>query len=169
MIEEKKKNKAEESSQDKEKIKRELKRCKQERDDYLAGWRRARADFLNYKKEEEEKIFRLVDYKFRDLVLKVLPVLDEMDKAVENLPSDLEKNQWALGIIQIRKKFEDMLAKEAVERMEALGEEFDPELHEAVEMISDKNKKSGTIIEVVRHGYFLKGGLLRPARVKVIK
>jgi molecular chaperone GrpE len=61
------------------------------------------------------------------------------------------------------------MAQEGVERMAVLGKEFDPNFHEALEMVIDKSNKSGVIIEVVRDGYLFKGRVLRPARVKVVK
>lgn len=166
-MEQEKKDKKESSSHNKDK--EILKQCQQERDDYLAGWKRARADFLNYKKEEEEKIAQLIDYKFRDLILTVLPLMDELDKAAEHLPADLKENHWATGVLQIKEKFEKTLAKEGIQRMEVLGKQFNPKLHNAVEMVKDGKKEPGTIVEVVREGYLLNGSPLRVANVKVAK
>lgn len=168
-MEKDKKNKKEETVQEKNKAAEKLEECRKEKEDYLSGWKRARADFLNYKKEEEERIAQAIDYKFRDILLKMLSVLDELDKAEEHIPSDLKNNNWVAGVSQIKKKIETTLVQEGVERMTVLGKEFNPNFHEAMEMVADKKNKSGTIVEVVRDGYLFKGRVLRPARVKVVK
>jgi molecular chaperone GrpE len=166
---EKDKKDKEKAVQEKSNTAKKLEECRKEREDYLSGWKRARADFLNYKKGEEERIAQAIDYKFRELLLKMLSVLDELDKAEEHIPDDLKDNNWVAGVSQIKKKIEATMAQEGVERMTVLGKEFNPNFHEALEMTIDKDNKSGIIIEVVRDGYLFKGDVLRPARVKVVK
>lgn len=122
-------------------------------EEYLNGWKRERADFLNYKKEEMERIGQLVKYANEELILKLLPVLDNMCLAAGHIKDE--------GVTQIKKQLEDFLAKEGIEPIEVMGRKFDPAKMEAVEGEGD------TVAEEVQKGYTLHGRVIRPAKVKV--
>lgn len=133
----------------------ELEELKKKCEEYLNGWKRERADFLNYKKEEMERIGQLVKYANEELILKLLPVLDNMCLAAEHIKDE--------GVMQIKKQFEDFLAKEGIEPIKTIGEKFDPATMEAVE------GEGETVAEEVQRGYTLHGKVIRPAKVKVEK
>ncbi len=147
----------------------ELEECIKLRDEYLAGWQRCKADFLNYKKEEAERMEVVVDYAKRKLLLDILLIFDAFDKAQENLPEDLTDNQWGDGFLQIKKQFDDVLKQEGILEIKALGEQFNPEWHEAIEQVEAVNEESGRVVEVLQKGYTIDGKLLRAAKVKVNK
>lgn len=150
-------------------LKKELKQCRKERDDYLAGWQRARADFLNYKKEEAGRTERILDYANEELILKILPILDNIYLAEKEIPKDLKNNKWVEGILQIRNYFQDFLRNQGVEEIKSIGEKFNPNFHEVVETVEKEDKDSGVIVEEIQKGYKLKGKLIRAAKVKVSK
>ena len=138
-----------------EKIKKELEEAKVKGEEYLNGWKRERADFLNYKKEEMERISDLAKYANEEIILKLLPVLDNLCLAVKHVSDP--------GILQIKKQLEDFLQKEGIEAIKTVGEKFDPNTMEAVEGAGE------TVTEEVQRGYTLHGKLIRPAKVKVAK
>lgn len=132
-------------------------------EEYLNGWKRERADFLNYKKEEMERIGQLVKYANEEIILNLLPVLDNICLAESHIKDE--------GIAQIKKQFLDMLKKEGVEPIEVLGKAFDPNTMEAVgEAASAESfgeSKGETVFEEVQRGYTMHGKLIRPAKVKI--
>jgi len=142
--------------------------CQKKRDEYLAGWQRSRADFLNYKKEEAERIKELFKYVNEGLVLKILPILDNFEQAQKEIPQE-KKDQFLDGLLNIKNQLKDFLRKQGVEEIKALGEKFDPNFHEVAEEVETKDKESGIIIEEVKKGYKLNGRVIRPAKVKISK
>jgi len=168
-----------------EELKKKLEECQKLKEEYLAGWQRARADFLNYKKEEIERIEEILKYGGEEFILKILPILDNFDLAEKKLPEDLKNNDNIKGLLQIKTQILDFLRIQGVEEIKTIGEKFDPNFHEAVEQVEEsklssspsafareieaKDKDSGIIVEEVQKGYKINGRLLRPAKVKVVK
>ncbi len=165
-------------AKEKEKLS-ELEECQKKAEEYLAGWQRSRADLLNYKKEEMERIGQLLGYAIEELILKFLPILDNFEIAEKKLPEDLKKDENVKGLLLIKNQILDFLKSQGVEEIESVGEKFDANLHEAVEeaepaQISSKIEagreiESGVIIEEIQKGYKINGRLLRPAKVKIVK
>ncbi len=164
-----------------EELRKELEQCFKEKDEYLAGWQRARADFLNYRKEETERIGEILKYANLDLILKILPILDNFDLAArQNFPSENLSGQEKKiidGFFQIKIQILDFLKNQGIEEIKTIGEKFDPSFHEVIEEVSVenlaeaevKNKESGIIVEEIQKCYTLHGRVVRPARVKVVK
>jgi len=146
-----------------------LEKCEKEKKEYLEGWKRERADFLNYKKDEIERIEGLIKYANEELILKFLPILDNLEIAEKNISENLKENEEVKGLLQIKAQILDFLKSQGLSEIKALGELFDPYFHEAIEEIEDKEKDSGIIIEEVRKGYLLNNKVLRPSRVKIVK
>lgn len=147
--------------------KNELRALQLKCEEYLNGWKRERADFLNYKKEEMERIGNLVKYANEEIILKLLPILDNICLAEKHLP---ENKEFTDGFLQIKKQLSDFLAKEGIEPIEVLGKQFDPNLMESVgeaEIATSDVAISGTVAEEVQRGYTLHGKLIRPAKVKI--
>ncbi len=134
---------------------KEVEELKQKCEEYLNGWKRERADFINYKKEEIERINQLVKYANEEIILKLLPVLDNLCLAANHVKDE--------GVAQIKKQLEDFLKKEGIEAIETMGKPFDPSTMEAVEGDGD------TVTEEVQRGYTLHEKLIRPAKVKITK
>ena len=149
--------------------KNKLEECEKKKEEYLAGWQRARADFLNYKKEEMQRIGALVGMSQAEIILKLLPILDNFDIIEEKLSDDLKNNPEVKGILQIKTQIQDFLKKYGIEEIKSLGKKFDPNFHEVVEQIEIKEKESGIIIEETQKGYTLQGKIIRAAKVKVAK
>ena len=145
-----------------------LQECEKLRDEYLSGWQRSKADFLNYKKEEVERVEAITGYVRSKMILNALSIFDAMEKAKEHISVDLEKSEWFEGFLQIEKQFNDFLKQEGVEEIKAIGEQFNPELHEAIEQV-DADGESGMVVEVLQKGYTINEKLLRPAKVRVSK
>lgn len=145
------------------KIKNQLKQCQKEKQEYLKGWQKERAEFINYRKEEEKSL----EDKENALKMKVLsdflPILDNFERAEKETPKDLKNNNWTKGIINIKEQVRNFLKKEGVEEIKE-EEIFNPEIHEAVAVGEGKEDE---ILEIFQKGYFLNGKVLRPAKVKV--
>ena len=139
--------------------------------EYLENWKRERAALLNYKKEELERMKKVVKFANEELILNVLDILDNIYIAEKELPKELENNQWAEGILKIKNQILDFLKKQGVEEIEALGKKFNPCFHEAsafIEASTDK-EKAETIIEEIKKGYLLHGKVIRPSKIKIAK
>jgi len=166
---EEKQSSFEEEKKKKEELEKKLIECQKLRDEYLAGWQRSRADFLNYKKEELKRIAEVAEFTKRELVLKILEILDNLERAIEQVSEKEKDSEWTKGIIQIREQFRKFLSEEKVEEIKAEGERFNPDFHEAVDEIEVSGKESGYIVDVLEKGYLLNGQVLRPAKVRVSK
>ena len=134
----------------------ELEVCKKQAEEYLNNWKRERADFINYKKDEAKRMEEFVKYANESMILEILDVVDDLDLAAKQ-----EKGGEAAK--QIIKKTEDLLKKYGVERIKTDGK-FNPELHEAVSI-----EPGGEKMEEVRAGYMMYGKVIRPTRIKIIK
>jgi len=135
--------------------------------EYLEGWKRERAEFENYKKDEAERIGKRDIYAKRLFLLKLLPILDSFDLALKSTPEDAKKSEWFVGYSYIQKQFEDFLQSEGIEMIETKEREFNPLLHEAIEIEGEGDKMM--IKEELSRGYKIGEFVLRPARVKVEK
>jgi len=144
-------------------LKKDLQDAKAKCEEYLNGWKRERADFLNYKKDEMERIGQLVKYSNEELILKIIPILDNIYLAETHVPEELKNHQWLKGFEAIKNQLSDFLRKEGIEVIETLGKPFDPNTMEAVEGDGE------TVSEEVQRGYTLHGKIIRVAKVKVSK
>ena len=159
----------EEKKETVESLQKKVEACEKVKKEYLAGWQRARADFLNYKKEEMERIGEILKYAGEELVLKILPVLDNFEKAEKEIPKEKKEDNCIEGLLKIKIQLHDFLKNMNVEEIKSVGKKFDPNFHEAVEEIEQKDKEPGIIIEETQKGYLMNGNLLRPAKVKVAR
>lgn len=131
-----------------------------------AGWQRTQADFQNFRRQTETDRQKLIRSASANVIEQLFPVLDNFQLAAKHIPAELENNNWAIGIKQIEKQLESVLAEEGLQKIESLGREFDPALHEAIEHISS-DKPEGEVVEEILAGYKLDDTVLRPAKVKV--
>ena len=136
--------------------------------EYLNGWKRAKADFINYKKRQEEAIAMFRKYAREDFILEFLPIIDHFNEAVKHLPENGNQSEWIRGIVAIKTQLDGILKNHGVQEMKTVGEKFSPEFHEAVEAV-ESEKESGIILEELRRGYILNGKVIRAAKVKVAK
>jgi len=147
----------------------ELTQLRAQADEYLDGWQRARAEFANYKKRIERDQEEARGRAAADLLAKILPVEDDLRRAVRERPEAEGYPHWADGIDLIQRKLAALLEAEGVEVIPADGVAFDPALHEAVTYEPSNDHKEGEIIEVIQQGYRLGERVLRPARVRVAR
>lgn len=144
----------------------ELEKCKKERDEYLAGWQRAKADFINYKKDEMSRLEALARYGTEELMKEFITVLDNFDLGLRALEKagPVEK-----GVYMIRAQMEDILKKHGVLRIEIKpGDKFDPSISEAVAVV-ESDVPEGAVVEEIEPGWRLYDKILRPSRVKISK
>jgi molecular chaperone GrpE len=145
-------------------LKKELIDVKARAQEYLEGWQRGQADFVNYKKRLEQDKIDAVKYANAGLILKIIPVLDDFERAVDHVPAELAEAPWVGGINGIARKLESVLESFGVSRIKAQGEFFDPSQHEAV---GSAPGAEGMVVRELAKGYKLNDRVLRPARVVV--
>lgn len=144
----------------------ELEQLRNKAAENLEGWQRSVAEFQNYKKRlERDRETERADMK-SSIFKKVLPVLDDLDRALLNRHAD---DAWANGIELIQRKLRSTLESEGVQRIEAERAAFDPIFHEAVTHEDSADVPSGHVIEVLQNGYTLEDKVIRPAMVRVAK
>ena len=124
-------------------------------EEYLNNWKRERADFLNYKKDESRRVEEFVKYANEDLVLEMMELVDDLEIVAKEAPG--------IGLEHVVKKFSELFKKYGMERISIDGQ-FNPALHEAVDI-----EKEGTKMVEVRAGYTMHGKVIRSARVKLTK
>ncbi len=137
-------------------------------DEYLDHLKRLKADFDNFRKREMLYRQNFVKTATRDFVVKILPILDDMEKALaEGKRQDLENDPFYQGVELIYKKFVTLLEKEGVKQLVTEGQKFDPKYHEAVTIVSTPGKEDYEVVEELRKGYLFNEEVIRPAQVKV--
>ena len=147
-----------------ESLKRQLDEAQAKAAEYKDGWVRSQAEFQNYKKRlDRDNELMYVSMK-GDIIKRVLPALDDLERALQNRPAD---NAWANGIELIARKLQNMLESEGIKRIQAEGLEFDPNFHEAISHEPADGVSSGYVIAVVQNGYMLGERVIRPALVRV--
>jgi molecular chaperone GrpE len=132
--------------------------------EYKDGWARSQAEFQNYKKRIERDNELMYAGMKGDIIKKVLPALDDLERALQNRPAE---DAWANGIELIARKLQNLLESEGVKRIEANGAAFDPNFHEAISHEPSEDVESGHVIAVVQNGYILGERVIRPALVRV--
>jgi len=140
---------------------------KNEVEELKAMFARAQADFINYRRRNEDDRANFVRQAHADIIEQILPVLDNFSRAAEHVPEVLKEDGWVIGIKSIEKQLEKIMEDNGLEKIETKAREFDPNIHEAIGQISDPNKKNHEIISEELAGYYLNGKLLRPAKVIV--
>ena len=145
----------------------ELVEFKQKVEEYLNNWKRERADFINYKKEEAERMVNLMKYGKEDIILEILPILDNIYLAEKSIPKHIEEDNWIKGFKMIQKQLEDFLKQKGIEEIETVGKQFNPETMEAIQ--EEDGDEPGKVKEELQKGYIMDGKVLRPAKVRVTK
>ena len=160
--------------QDEEKIKEdvvieeetELNKLEKQAKEYLDGWKRCQADFENYKKMQIESQREFVKYAGQNIVLQIIPVLDNFHMSTEHIPKDQKDGGWVVGIMHIQKQLENVLTENGVEEISAKeGDKFDPVIHEAMQ--SKEEAKGDKIKKVMMKGYKMGDKIIRPVKVIV--
>lgn len=137
--------------------------------EYLDGWQRARAEFANYKKRVERDLKDNYQNATGDVLKSLLPVMDDFDRATINVPDDLLGHPWVSGIEMIHRKMSKVLDDFGATVIDPVGEEFDPNLHEAIGQDADSDMDSGHVTVTMQKGYMVGDRVLRPALVRVAR
>jgi molecular chaperone GrpE len=133
-----------------------------------ADLKRVQADFLNYKRRTDADRGEMITMAKQVVITELLPVLDNISRALTHLPEDLADNDWAKGVAQVGKQAEDTLRNLGVERIETVGQPFDPNLHEAISM-EDGEGETEIVTEELQSGYRIGDRVIRHAMVKVAR
>jgi molecular chaperone GrpE len=155
--------------QEYEALRSELETWQANANEYLDGWQRSRAEFANYKKRVDRELAQAYQNAAGNIFKRYLEVLDDLERALKNRPQDGDGAAWAEGIELVYRKFASILEAEGVKVMQAQGQTFDPNLHEAISQEENSEYESGQIIEVIKQGYLLGDRVLRPALVRIAR
>jgi molecular chaperone GrpE len=152
-------------------LRSELDQALAKSNEYLTGWQRERAEFINYKKRIEREQSQGGQNAFGNAIRRYLDIADDLARALKDKNRPLEGNGavWAEGIDLIHKKMIAAFEADGVKIIDARGKFFDPNLHEAISHEDSQEHESGQIIDVVQPGYMLGDKVIRPARVRVAR
>ncbi|MEA3335187.1 MAG: nucleotide exchange factor GrpE [Chloroflexota bacterium] len=145
----------------------EYKEAVKARDEWEDKYLRAAAEYANAKRRSEIRAENEIWASRERVLTNILPVLDDFERAFAALPEEVRESSWADGFGLIQRKLQGVLEREGVTRIEAEGQPFDPNLHQAVMMVDDADNESDTVLEVLQQGYMLGDRVLRPTMVKV--
>lgn len=141
--------------------------ARKEAAEFKEGWLRERADFNNYKKRVEGQMKDLRDSAAVEAMLTLLPIIDDFERAMANVPPELKDHAWMNGVGGIHRKFQKTLEEKGVTVLDPVGEVFDPNRHEAVSTEASSEVESGHVIATLQKGYVRGDRVLRPAIVKI--
>lgn len=151
---------------DVESLKRALEEEAAKAKEYLAGWQRAQADFQNLKRRNEQEKEEVRKFSNAMLILQLLSVLDDFERAFSSLPAGLAQVTWVDGVRLVYRKLQAVLESNGLSEIQAVGQPFDPNCHEAVH---HHEGEEGMVLEEVQRGYRLHGRVIRPTLVVVGK
>ncbi|MBE9524030.1 MAG: nucleotide exchange factor GrpE [Chloroflexi bacterium] len=135
--------------------------------EYLDGWQRSRAELTNYRKRVERDRIQNRKNIAGDILRRYLPVVDDLERALNDRPGDENGALWAEGVELIYRKMLNVLESEGVTTMNPEGETFNPNFHEAIMQTESDEYECDQIVEVLQRGYMIGERVLRPAVVKI--
>ncbi|HEX7540865.1 MAG TPA: nucleotide exchange factor GrpE [Anaerolineales bacterium] len=145
-------------------LEKQLTEAQSQAAEYKDGWQRSVADFQNYRRRVDAEKAETYQNAVGNIIKRYLPILDDLERALSARPTDLA---WVDGIELIYRKLQSILEAEGLKRIEAEGQMFDPNFHEAILQEPSEDHESGQIISVVQNGYMLGEQVIRPAQVRV--
>lgn len=137
-------------------------------EEYLSGWKRAKADYENLKKESGQSAAQSYGLAIASVISQLLPIYDHFKMALSHVPPEAKEQDWVKGFGHIKEEVSSFFKKFDVKETLSVGEKFNPELHEAVSY-EESGQPEGTVIKELKAGYTMAGQLLSPARVVVAK
>jgi len=141
-----------------------LKAAEEQAREYLSKWQRAQADYINYKRRVEQERSDFARQAGADIILSILPAMDDLDRAVEAVPEDIKDHSWVDGIRHIDRKLRSALQSHGLERIESVGKNFDPNIHESAALA---HGKEDVVVNEIKAGYKLFDRVIRPCTVVV--
>ena len=153
--------------------KTDLELCQEEASGYLNNWKRAQADFENYKRDENKRLERAIEFAKKTVIEDFFDVMDDLEEALKSYGKRDERqlnSGYREGIEMTLNKFSRILAMpmNGVERIKTDGEKFDPVHHEAVQTVRSEGPP-GQVVQEIRAGYTMRGEVIRPAKVIISK
>ena len=154
-----------------EQLQAELEEAEREKAQFKSLAQRAQADFANYRKRADEEKLEILSNASAQVILRILPVLDDVERALSRVPSEGSEteNGWLEGFRLIERKLNSILEGEGLQRIDAEGADFNPWEHEIVSYQDVAGRREGEILEITRQGYKMNGKVLRPSQVVVVK
>jgi molecular chaperone GrpE len=156
-----------EEKEDLDVLQTEVKKARAEAEEYLEQLQRSRAEFANYKKRNEREREDFIRLANAALITKLLPILDACERALSTVPESLRDLTWVEGIFLIERRLRMILEQEGLSQIDAVGEQFDPEVHHAAVREETSDYEDGEIIDELQKGYKLNDRVLRPAMVRI--
>jgi len=148
-------------------LEEQLAAAQAEAEDYKDRWMRSQAEFANARKRMEKQRLDTYSNATANVIDKLLPIVDDFERAMENLPAEISENSWLEGIQLVQRKLVATLDNFNVTAIEAVGEPFDPNLHEAITQEPTDEYESGTVCRVLQTGYKIGDRVIRPSLVVV--
>jgi molecular chaperone GrpE len=148
-------------------LEREIETLRKSVEETQFSYLRVLADFDNFRKRQREETARLTSSAREQLILKLLPIVDNFDRTLAAAEAEHSYESLVEGVTLTLKQVREMLEREGLEPIEAVGQEFNPELHEALMRVETDDYPENTVVDEIEKGYTLNGKLLRPARVRV--
>jgi molecular chaperone GrpE len=136
-------------------------------EDNHSRYLRAQADFDNFRRRTLKEKEELAQYASLKVISQLLPVLDNFERALQTGGEGAESGSFAKGVDMIYRQLNQVLEAEGLKQMEVIGQQFDPELHQAIMQVASEDHDEGIVVEVIQPGYKLKDKVIRPAMVKV--
>lgn len=151
------------------KLRADLKACKKEKDEYLTGWQKERADFINYKKQEDDRKANFSEAMRERILTRFLTVMDSFNMAFQDKEAwEKVDENWRKGVEYIHAQLNTIFEEYGVKEIGEAGESFDHNIHHSIEMVpTDKKEDNHKISEVIQKGYKFADRVIRPARVNV--
>ncbi len=133
----------------------------------LDGWQRAQADLANARKRFDKQQAEIYGRTLADVIAKLLPALDDFERALDNVPAEIAEHSWYDGVTLVQRKLLTLLENLNVKPIEALGQPFDPNFHEAIMQEPSDEYESGVVTRELQKGYQIGGRVIRPSLVNV--
>ncbi|MEI7688922.1 MAG: nucleotide exchange factor GrpE [Candidatus Nomurabacteria bacterium] len=151
------------------KLREELKTCRKEKEEYLTGWQRAKADYINLQKELDSTRLNISIVAREKMARNLMPALDSFDMAFQNKESwEKVDPNWRMGVEYIYSQFMTGLADSGIEKIDQIGVKFDPNLHHSISAVeTEKEEQDHTIESIIQVGYKIGERVVRPARVNI--
>lgn len=152
-------------------LRSKLKKAVEEKQAYLTGWQKDKAEFVNARRRDEESKSEYMKFASQKVIEDILPVLDSFDMAMSNKTAwESVSKEWRTGVEGIYQQLQTILSKYEVTAFGQIGDVFDPNLHHSIATVPAEDKaKDHTVAEILQKGYKIKDKVLRPALVKVFE
>ncbi len=148
-------------------IEEQLEAAQAEAVDFRDRWMRVQAEFANARKRMDKQRALTYQNATVDLTAKILPAIDDFERAIDNVPGEISENSWFEGIELVQKKLSGVLESIGVQPIEAVGQPFDPNIHEAIQQEPSDEYESGIVARELQKGYQLGDRVIRPSLVTV--